>query len=274
MSPTLPSLFRSLLAMTLFIVMLAYADSPQRTWPIVKHYDQNHLSQIALPIGGIGTGTVSLGGRGDWRDWEIMNRPAKGFNPGSPFFAIRVMPAKGSPIVRALQGPIDPHLYEGAFGVKTATNPGLPCFRNCSFDASYPFGIVNLSDAGIPVTVRIKAFNPLIPTDPDASGVPIAIITYEVTNTSRSDLSVSVCGTMQNFIGNDGTKNVALRNRNSYRQGTGCSGIFMSSDSVKPDDERWGTMALTTNSGEGISYRTAWLKAGSVSRVTSWPEAT
>ncbi len=37
-------------------------------WPILKQYDQNHLGRIALPLGGIGTGTVSLGGRGDLRD--------------------------------------------------------------------------------------------------------------------------------------------------------------------------------------------------------------
>ena len=33
-------------------------------WPVLKHYDQDHLLQVALPLGGIGTGTVSLGGRG------------------------------------------------------------------------------------------------------------------------------------------------------------------------------------------------------------------
>ena len=33
--------------------------------PVVRHYDQQHLSTIALPLGGIGTGTVALGGRGD-----------------------------------------------------------------------------------------------------------------------------------------------------------------------------------------------------------------
>ena len=31
-------------------------------WPVLKTYDQDHLARIALPLGGIGTGTVSLGG--------------------------------------------------------------------------------------------------------------------------------------------------------------------------------------------------------------------
>jgi hypothetical protein len=50
-------------------------------WPVLTHYDRQHLGRIALGLGGIGTGTVSLGGRGELRDWEIVNRPAKGFVP-------------------------------------------------------------------------------------------------------------------------------------------------------------------------------------------------
>ena len=52
-----------------------------KTWRVLKRYDGDHLTRIALPLGGIGTGTVSLGGRGDLRDWEIMNRPSKGYTP-------------------------------------------------------------------------------------------------------------------------------------------------------------------------------------------------
>ena len=64
-------------------------------WPYVKAYTGEDLRRIALPLGGIGTGTISIGGRGDLRDWEMMNTPAKGYTPVSPtlknlgsFFAI------------------------------------------------------------------------------------------------------------------------------------------------------------------------------------------
>lgn len=32
-------------------------------WPVLKTYDSKHIARIALPLGGIGTGTVSLRGR-------------------------------------------------------------------------------------------------------------------------------------------------------------------------------------------------------------------
>jgi len=63
------------------ISKIAAEDSALDNWPILRRYDLDHIVRIALPLGGIGTGTVSLGGRGDLCDWEIMNRAAKGFVP-------------------------------------------------------------------------------------------------------------------------------------------------------------------------------------------------
>jgi non-lysosomal glucosylceramidase len=229
------------------------------TWPVLKHYDQQHLAQIALPLGGIGTGTVSLCGRGDLRDWEIVNRPAKGFNPGSPFFAVCIKRRTEPSLVRALQGPVELFQYNGGFGVKDATNPGLPCFRTCSFDACYPFGRVNLSDSTLPVTVNIEAFNPLVPGDANASGIPIAVLRYAVSNVTRDTLTVTVCGTLDNFIGNDGTKTLAVKNRNEFRSENGVCGIFMGSSGVEKTAEQWGTIALSTPASRNISYRTSWL---------------
>ena len=228
----------------------------------LKHYDQQHLAQIALPVGGIGTGTVSLGGRGDLRDWEIVNRPAKGYNPGSPFFAIRGRSADGKTFARALTGPVEAFQYAGASGVKDATNPGLPTFRVCSFDGGYPFGRVNLSDAALPVRARIRAFNPLVPADPEASGISIAVLTYDVENLTDGNLEITVCGTLENFIGDDGLLAVASKNRNEFRQADGLKGIFMSSDGVAKTAETWGTIALTTPDAGRVTYRTAWSPQG------------
>lgn len=96
-------------------------------WPVLREYDQDHLARIALPLGGIGTGTISLGGRGDLRDWEVVNRPAKGFTPERAFFAINVQSDGREPITRALECPLDFSTYEGAFG-STAKNTAFRGF--------------------------------------------------------------------------------------------------------------------------------------------------
>ena len=246
------------------------------TWPVLKRYDQDHLERIALPLGGVGTGTVSLGGRGNLRDWEIMNRPAKGFVPNSgnqwgPFFALFVQTEDGKAAIRALEGPLPLSVYENSHG-STAINHGLPRFRNCSFAAAYPLGQALLSDPEIPVEVRLEAFNPLIPADADSSGIPAAVLRYVIMNKTRQPVRASVCGSLPNFIGTDGSNltqdwkgdsNAAgsKANRNEFRKGREVQGIFMFSEGVDPASEAWGTMALSTTAAGPVTYRTAWIEA-------------
>lgn len=230
-----------------------------KDWPVLKYYDSQHLRRVALPLGGIGTGTVSLGGRGDLRDWEIVNQPIKGFKPAYAFFALYAKPANSNVVTRALEGAIDPEDYEGASGC-TIPNHSLPHFQNCSFAAAYPFGQVLLSDPVLPVEVRIEAFNPLIPGDSENSGIPVAVLRYVLINKTNKAVDATVCGSMENFIGKDGISGNPKNNVNIFRSGSNpkLQGIFMKSEGVDPHSEQFGTMALTTIKATGISYRTAW----------------
>ena len=253
------------------------AEAALKTWPVLKNYDQNHLARIALPLGGIGTGTVSLGGRGDLHDWEIMNCSSKGFVPLSnrstgPFFALFAGRAGGKTVTRAIEGPIELSGYEESHG-STVPNHGLPRFRNCSFAAAYPFGQVYLSDPDVPVDVRIEAFNPLVPGDAEASGIPVAVLRYVLKNKMDKSVVVSVCGSMPNFIGMDGSGTTkdwkgdlvivgGKDNCNEFRKGRNVRGIFMRSEGVVPRAPQWGTIALTTTAEAGVSYRTAWIQQG------------
>ena len=237
-----------------------------RGWPVLKRYDLEHLARIALPLGGIGTGTVSLGGRGDLRDWEVMNRPAKGFVPGgrfsgAPFFALYAKAAGREAVTRVLEGPVDLADYEGATGSRAA-NHGLPRFRNCAFASAYPLGQVMLSDPDVPVEARLEAFNPLVPGDADASGIPVAVLRYVLRNRTGRSVSAAICGSLQNFVGRDGAEGECKDNRNRFRKGKGVQGIFMDSQGVDRGAAQWGTMALGTTARGGVSYRTAWRKAG------------
>jgi len=240
-------------------------------WPVLKTYDADHLLRIALPLGGIGTGTVSLGGPGDLRDWEIVNRPAKGWRPGNrrpglprasvcpqrtnTFFALYARPEGRDPIARALEGPVDPTEYEGSHGAR-AINSRLPRFRHAEFHAAYPFGQVTLSDPDVPLDVRLEAFNPFIPGDTDASSIPAAIFRFVLSNPGADPVDAAVCGSLENFIGTDGFYGQPSNNTNEFRDDR-VRGLFMQAGDVPANSEQWGTVALATTATD-VTHRTTW----------------
>ena len=271
-----------LTTLTGILAFSLFAQQNNTEWPILKHYDQEHLLNIALPLGGIGTGTVSLGGRGELRDWEIMNKPAIGYSSvtkgnNAPFFSIWVKPEGEKPVSRTLIGPVHPTEYLHEEG-RPVNQHGFPRFADASFDAAYPVGMVNLSDQSMPVKVRIVGFNPFVPGDADASGLPVAVLSYEVTNLTDKPLAVSVCGTMRNFVGQDGSKTRrdwkgdyipygAKKNLNVIKKSDGLSGIFMYSDSIAKTDAAYGSIALSTPEIAGVSFRRS-------SEPNNWERAT
>ena len=242
-------------------------------WPSLRVYDREHLARIAMPLGGIGTGTVSLGGRGNLRDWEVMNRPAKGFVPvfggAAPFLALFTQQGSSSPVCRLLEGPVDASEYEGSHGAP-GPNLNLPRFRDARFATAYPFARVALSDADVPLEVHLRAFNPLVPCDADASGLPLASIVVELRNTTAATVTAAVCATLPNFVGVDGSRTKkdwkgdpqyvgAARNRNETRDAEGLRGVLLSSAGVPSLAEAWGTLALATTSAGEVTRRTAWV---------------
>jgi non-lysosomal glucosylceramidase len=230
-------------------------------WPVLRTYEQDSLARIALPLGGIGTGTISLGGRGDLRDWEITNRPGKGFAPDPGFFAIHLAQEGKPGVTRALQGPLDSALYEGPTGSRTPGH-GLPRFRAARFEAAYPFGQVLLSDESVPVTVRLQAFNPLIPADSDRSGIPVGILRYVISNTSDEPVTATVCGSVRNVIGTDGSGGDIAGNINTFRADPTIAGVVLATERADATAERDGTIALATVDTDDVSCREAWVEGG------------
>lgn len=229
-------------------------------WPVLKSYETPFLRRIAMPLGGLGTGCVSLGGRGELRDWEVMNRPAKGYAPNHSLFVVRCK-AEGEPaIARVLEGALDDETYQGSSGCY-ARQAGWPRFRQARFEAAFPFGQVVLRDDDVPLEVRLQAFNPLIPGDVASSEWPVATLCYQLKNTGDKPLEVSLCGILSNFIGHDGTQGKPKNNRNEWRDENGLRGIFMCSDGVEPNSPQWGTMSLSTPHDQ-LSYRLSWPKMG------------
>ncbi|HMH34923.1 MAG TPA: GH116 family glycosyl-hydrolase, partial [Puia sp.] len=221
-------------------------------------------------------GNISIAGNGQWKDVEIMNKPGMGFNGAlspklAPCFMVFTEDAAHNKKTKMLAGPVPSSQFQGMQGSE-APNNGFPRFSTVSFDAAYPFAVVNLDDGQMPISARVRTFNPYIPCDAVSSGIPVAVMRYEIVNKTDQAIIVAVAGSLDNFIGMDGSvvdfndfdrtlyAKGAKDNRNVFRQSDHLAGIYMSSDSVDKDASAWGTIALTTPDIDNrykISYRTA-----------------
>ena len=61
---------------------------PRSSMRYPRVYTGRQLAMLAMPLGGIAAGSISLGGRGQLRDWELFNRPDKGRSPEYAFASI------------------------------------------------------------------------------------------------------------------------------------------------------------------------------------------
>jgi non-lysosomal glucosylceramidase len=206
----------------------------------------------AFPLGGIGTGNVSLGARGELRDWELFNRPNKGGQMPNTFFAIRVQAGSQAPITRVLEARRPPP-HDLSHGYHPLSGAGLPRLAASRMRGEYPFATVEFDDSHLPVQVQLEAFTPLILLDPDDSGLPCAVLTYTATNTAGGPVALTLVGSLINPVGGIGYDHygslhgggVGL-NVNEYREEPELRGLFLQSRRYPADDLSYGNLALTT----------------------------
>lgn len=230
----------------------------------VRTFEGRQLAEVAFPLGGIGTGTVSLGGRGNLRDWEIFNRPGKGVHMPFTFFALYCEQG-GTKLVRVLEGPLEPPFTTG-FGFRRVFVPGLPRMEKARFKGEYPFAEVELSDSMVPLAVTLEAFNPLVPLNAEDSGIPAFVLRFRVRNTGAAPAKVTIAGSVVNPIGFDGEGQVDGlgndkfgQNVNEVRRTANLRGLAMSSRKAAAGSPAFGTMALTTPWPD-ITYLTHWVR--------------
>ncbi|NQT87731.1 hypothetical protein HQ560_13260, partial [bacterium] len=199
-----------------------------------------NLEHIAFPLGGIGTGTLGLGGWGQLRDWEVRNRPAKGFAPAHAFFTLKLRQDDKAPITRVVQGPPAGDHIGGGHTMPRHTGAGLPHFRTASFRGQYPQATIQFRDPHVPVRVTLDAFNPFIPLNATDSGIPVAILNYRVKNNSREPVDAMLVGSLANFIGQPRGR------RNAARKAPGLAGLSFTTQAHPKSSPHFGSVALVT----------------------------
>lgn len=212
---------------------------PARTQPAIEYprvFTGSHRQMVAFPLGGIGAGSISLGGRGQLCEWWIFNRPDKGNSPEYAFPSLWVEAAGQKPMARVLEARFMPP-YEGPTGLGSANVPGLPRLASSTFTGEFPLAVVDFDDPHLPVRVKLEAFTPFIPLDADDSGLPVAILRYRVSNPGAARATVSIAWSIQNPVGEAGRTN-------EYRQGGRLEGLLMRNPFLSASDPLAGTFAL------------------------------
>ena len=224
--------------------------------PYPRTFTGRHLTAIAFPLGGVCAGSISLGGRGQLRDWEIFNRPDKGNSPSYAFPAIWAQAGRGNPVARVLESRIQPP-YEGSSGLGTRNAPGLVRLDSATFTGEYPLARIDFTDARLPVRVTLEAFSPFIPHEPDDSGLPVAVLRYRVTNPGAAAAKVSVAWAIDNPSGRTQARDTRV---NEHRTAPRLDGLFMSSPDLPAGDPLKGSFALSAldSGGARVTYLRGW----------------
>lgn len=191
-------------------------------------YEGAFLAQCAFPLGGIGTGCISLSGTGQLVDWEIFNEANKGFRPWMTFLCVWTKRGEETAF-KVLEGQIPGNLTgrqyvpdarlqgEGhGIGPHQVHANGLPRFRECKMVARFPFARVELADPVVPLSVTVEGWSPFIPGNSRESSLPVAVLNVTLANPASAPAPVeAVVGVnVQNPFGATA----------ELRQGTGGAG--------------------------------------------------
>jgi len=163
--------------------------------------DPSALQHIGMPIGGLFSGNLYLGGDGKLWLWDIFNRVVEGILPrqvqykgksvGTRDGANYLSPApQESPIEQGFAV----RIYDD---VRPLDHTG---FANISFEGRFPIGRVHYRDKSCPVSVKLEAYSPFIPLNTDDSSLPSTIMSYIIKNESDKTVKAEISGWLENAI--------------------------------------------------------------------------
>ncbi|HVY52387.1 MAG TPA: GH116 family glycosyl-hydrolase, partial [Devosia sp.] len=169
---------------------------------------------VRFPLGGIGSGGLSLSGSGRLVDWSIRNRPAlQGYN-GYSHFAVKAEQEGRLLDARVLNGPYDDNpsggpglrpMFDGfGHGAMRQSLVGLPHFRDVAFYGRFPAADLTFRDGRFPGAVRLTALSPFIPHNDRDSSMPVAMFVFELANTTGRPIDYTLAGTLGNLGSNSG----------------------------------------------------------------------
>ncbi len=200
-------------------------------------YRGKALENIAMPIGGIGCGQVYLSGDGRLTYWDIFNGKGEADISGpiqnGLHYSSPIKPA--SPFNLGFQI----SLFEGT-GVNTNALTQSD-FADAEFEGRYPMASVKYAKNDFPLEIELDAYSPFIPLNPEDSSLPVAVMSYRVTNTSAKAVDFEIVGFAEDPCCLYSRTTRPVESRTSQLKSSNLSGFFFSPQeptipgTVRPD---------------------------------------
>ena len=169
---------------------------------------KNELQFIGMPVGGINTGTLYLGGDGRLWLWDIFNDNREGVDPKEVPWDSEVHAGKkvrsrdGSAYVSPAKNirPVDQGFaFKIATGAKTVIKRMESSdWDDIIFEATYPIATITFVDKQWPVEIVAEVFSPFIPLDVKNSGLPATLYSFRIKNASSAPVKVEITGWLEN----------------------------------------------------------------------------
>jgi len=212
----------------------------QRGHATTYYKSKKELDFIGMPVGGIHSGTLYLGGDGRLWLWDIFNLNQEGVNPldidwdrevqgekrkirsrdGSAYVA----PARAEDLMPVDQGFLVRLRYGGKEIVRTLQKED---WDEVSFEATYPVATIKYTDHELPIEIEMKAYSPFIPLDEENSGLPATVFSILIRNKGRDVVHAEVAGWLENKTAMYSARPGSQLRRNSSFRGDRCSGVHM-----------------------------------------------
>ncbi|MEW6686283.1 MAG: GH116 family glycosyl-hydrolase [Candidatus Edwardsbacteria bacterium] len=180
-----------------------------------RPYTNQALRALAMPMGGIGAGQVSIAGDGGLRQWQIVNLPNHIAHIPMSFFAVWTKSGDFS-VAKLLQSDAmyDNTKFSPAPLVTDHIIPEeskkllklLPGIKEIEFVGEYPIAEVRYKDDELPIEITLKAFSPFVPLDSKDSALPAIVFNFIVK--SNKHVSFSILASLQNAVGWDGKSEI------------------------------------------------------------------
>lgn len=181
-------------SMFFFLILVLIFDNSLAQKFAGTVFQGDKLQSITIPAGGIGTGNLLLGGRGNIEFVEVFNRPDRQRKLEKTFFSIWVKEDGKEPVTCLLERELLPPFPD----VTHSYAWGLPRMEEATFVNNYPQLQWHFYDEAVPAEVSLEVINPLVPLDVEQSSFPALKFNWKIKNPTDNSIEASIALSVEN----------------------------------------------------------------------------